>query len=121
MLQSKFDPSDVGGDLDDISEIVVGGSAPIPARPVVSKPAELPRVPTGETYKKLAARKPILNRAIEVLRALMNNEADVQKLLSSVPPEADLQVSVSIGYKVRKAEISRAPMQEALRNCLMAK
>jgi hypothetical protein len=116
ILQSKFDPSDVGGDLDDITEIVVGGSAPIPARPVSSKQTEWPKGAAGETYKKLAARKPIWSRAVDVLRALMNNEADVQKLLKSVPPEADLQVSVSIGYKVRKPEISRAPMQEALRN-----
>lgn len=114
ILQAKFDPGDVGGDLDDINEIIVGGSIPIPATVETSKPS---KVAVDETYRKVA-RKHLWSRGIDVLRAIMNNEADVQKLLKKVPPEADLQVSVSIGYKVRKSEseISRAPMKEALRN-----
>jgi hypothetical protein len=116
MLQAKFDPSDVGGDLEDISEIVIGGSAPIPARAKISAPPPQASIAERATYKRLQARKPVWDRAINVLRALLNNEADVQKLLHSVPPEADLQVSVSIGYKVRKPEITHSPMQQALRN-----
>lgn len=46
----------------------------------------------------------------------MDNEADVQGLLSSIPAEADLNVSVHIGYKTRKRQVSRAPMHKALRN-----
>lgn len=113
ILQAKFDPSDVGGDLDDLSEIIVGGSIPIPTT-VETKPS---KADVSEKYRKVA-RKNVWSRGIEVLRAIMNNEADVQKLLKKVPPEADLQVSVSIGYKVPKSEseISRAPMKEALRN-----
>jgi hypothetical protein len=37
ILQAKFDPDEVGGDLDDLSEIIVGGSIPIPAM-VQTKP-----------------------------------------------------------------------------------
>jgi hypothetical protein len=40
----------------------------------------------------------------------------VQKLLESVPDDAKLEVDVHIGYRTRKRSISRAPMQEALRN-----
>jgi hypothetical protein len=55
-------------------------------------------------------------RAVEVLRAIMNNEADVQNLLQSIPQDADLDVSVHIGYKTKRRRVSRAPMQQALRN-----
>jgi hypothetical protein len=51
-----------------------------------------------------------------VLQAVMNNEADVQNLLESIPEDADLDVSVHIGYKTKKRRVSRAPMQQALRN-----
>ena len=46
----------------------------------------------------------------------MSNEADVQELLGSIPEGADLDVSVHIGYKTKKRRVSRAPMQQALRN-----
>merc|ERR1711965_574913 len=46
----------------------------------------------------------------------MNNEADLQELLQSIPEDADLDVSVHIGYKTKKRRVSRAPMQQALRN-----
>jgi hypothetical protein len=110
ILQAKFDAAEVGGDLKDIQEIIVGGTATaVPAPAPSAKPRE------GERFKELATRKPWRDRAIDVLRAVMNNEADVQALLDSVPPEAKLEVAVHIGYKAKK-EVSRAPMQQALRN-----
>ncbi|MGO9399723.1 MAG: hypothetical protein ACLP19_18040 [Xanthobacteraceae bacterium] len=117
ILQSKFDPAEVGGSLDDLQEIVVGGRAPTAAEIAAKAPApEAPPPGSAESYHKIGTRKPLWGRAMDVLRAAMSNEADVQKLLESVPPEAELDVSVHIGYKARKAHISRAPMQEALRN-----
>lgn len=116
ILQAKFDASDVGGDLADIREIIVGGTAA-----VSSRAAPEPVLDAGfkgaavETHKKIARRKPLFDKAFDVLLAVMNNEADVKKLLESVPAGADLEVSVHIGYKAKK-EVSRAPMQEALRN-----
>ena len=110
ILQAKFDAAEVGGDLADISEIVVGGAT---VRP--SAIHEKTALTTTDRYQELATKKPWRDRAVEVLRAVMNNEADVQKLLESVPDEAKLEVAVHIGYKAKK-EVSRAPMQQALRN-----
>ena len=113
ILQARFDAADVGGDLADIEEIIVGGTAAVSHFDVPRGPG----VAAGgiEKYQKLTRRKPLFDRAFDVLLAVMNNEADVRKLLESVPEGADLEVSVHIGYKARK-EVSRAPMQEALRN-----
>lgn len=114
ILQAKFDASDVGGDLNDIKEIIVGGRATnVPSTAVTQQAGAAPDEKTK--YSDLGTRKPWPTRAMEVLRAVMNNEADVQKLLESVPEGANLDISVHIGYKAKR-EVSRAPMQEALRN-----
>lgn len=111
-LQWKFDAAEVGGDLNDIKEIIVGGVADVHASP---RTDEGTKERTVESYKEVATRKPWSHRAIDVLRAVMSNEADVQKLLESIPEDADLQVAVHIGYKASK-KVSRAPMQQALRH-----
>jgi hypothetical protein len=113
ILQAKFDAADVGGDLDDIREIIVGGKNAIIARSSTHEPE---RVREVEVHRDVAKRKPMKDRMLDVLYAVMNNEADVQKLLDSIPDEANLEVNVHIGYKTKKRHVSRAPMQEALRN-----
>lgn len=115
ILQSKFDAEEVGGDLADISEIIVGGKTAVAHPEPKPEPPPL-REREVEAYRELAERRPWRDRAIEVLRAVMNNEADVQELLDSMPEDADLQVSVHIGYRTRRRRVTRAPMQQALRN-----
>lgn len=115
LLQAQFDAEDVGGDLDDISEIIVGG-LPGVSTAVVEPPKQVPAIAESDTYREIAARKPWPERAMDVLKAVMNSEADLEELLESIPAEADLQVSVRIGYKSKKRKVSRAPMQQALRN-----
>lgn len=112
ILNAKFDKDQMGGDLDDVSEIVVGGTASL----VPEEAPSADQVEEVEQYSDMGARRPWGERALEVLRAVMRSEADVQELLKSIPKEADLDVSVRIGYKSRKKRLSRAPMQHALRN-----
>jgi hypothetical protein len=114
MLQAKFDAAEIGGDLEDISEIIVGGTATSVAyeEPEPGPPMER----EVETYRSLGERRPWHERAFDVLRAVMNNEADVQELLNSIPEDADLEVAVHIGYRTRRRRVTRAPMQQALRN-----
>lgn len=115
LLTAKFDSDEVGGDLDDIREIIVGGTGAVEAAP-----ARLPDAPVTERevdqHVDVGARRSWGERAIKVLQAVMNNEADVQNLLESIPDDADLDVSVHIGYKTKKRRVTRAPMQQALRN-----
>jgi hypothetical protein len=113
ILQAKFDSTDVGGDLSDISEIIVGGRA-VDASAIVAGKDET-STQEIEQHKEIATRKSWGARARAILSAVMNNEADVNELLESVPEGANLDVSVHIGYKARKT-ISRAPMQHAFRN-----
>jgi hypothetical protein len=124
LLTAKFDSDEVGGDLDDIREIIVGGTGAVEAAPtrLPHEPTAAPETPEPVTEREVDqhvgvdAHRSWGQRAIDVLRAIMNNEADVQNLLKSIPEGADLDVSVHIGYKTRKRRVTRAPMQQALRN-----
>ncbi len=115
ILDAKFDAADVGGDLDDIREIIVGGNTTSlkPGETEDKKPKEVQEV---EAFKEAATKRTWREKAVEVLRAIMNNEADVQEFLGSIPDDASLQVDVHIGYKTKRRKASRAPMQHALRN-----
>lgn len=115
ILQAKFDSADVGGDLEDIKEIIVGGATTRLSASDVNTYQATEREILG--YQAVAdTTRTGTDRAIEVLKAIMNNEADVMSILNNIPDEANLEVSVHIGYKTRKRSISRAPMQQALRN-----
>ena len=115
LLTAKFDSDEIGGDLEDVREIIVGGTGAVQAAP-----ARLPHEPAREReieqHVDVDARRSWGQRALDVLRAIMTNEADVQALLESIPDGADLDVSVHIGYKAKKRQVTRAPMQQALRN-----
>lgn len=115
ILQAKFDSAEVGGDLEDIKEIIVGGKATSLADVELQEEDIKPSTKVVESHREIATRKPWGERAWDVLRAAMNNEADVRELMESIPEGADLEVAVHIGYKAKK-KVSRAPMQHALRN-----
>jgi hypothetical protein len=110
ILKAKFDAQEIGGDLEDIREIIVGESVNVAAAAAVSVGASEP------LGRHTLARRSWRESAVEMLRIIFNSEADVRELLDSVPQEADLEVSVHFGYKSRKRGISPVPMQRALRN-----
>lgn len=116
LLTAKFDSGEIGGDLDDVREIIVGGTGAVQAAPARVLHEEPVQVRDVEQHVDVGAKRSWGHRAIEVLHAVMSNEADVQALLESIPEGADLDVSVHIGYKTKKRRVTRAPMQQALRN-----
>jgi hypothetical protein len=123
VLQAKFDAAEVGGDLEDISEIVVGGLATEAAvRPAPAKPNKRASGDPGEAVEEVEAfqeverRRSWRDRAMGVLKAVFSNEADLQAFMNTIPQNAELEVSVHIGYKTSKRRVTKAPMQQALRN-----
>ncbi|MFT4091316.1 MAG: hypothetical protein QM645_11330 [Asticcacaulis sp.] len=114
LLNAKFDMDEVGGDIEDLREIIVGGVGVLEALPENRNTREI--VTEVDQHVGVDDQRSWGERAVGVLRAIMTSEADVQKLLKSIPDEADLNVSVHIGYKAKKRKVSRAPMQQVLRN-----
>lgn len=115
-LTSKFDIGDVGGELADIQEIVIGGVAtppPVkfesdaPEPTTVEKISEVTQhgqIDTGRTTGWATARK--------ILAELLGGDANVTSLMQSVPPDAELDVQVHIGFKTKKRKIDRVALTQ---------
>ncbi len=111
ILEMKFDADLVGGDLSDIQEIVVGGiAAPAPTVAdvgLVEKVREVTQhgqVDTGKRAGWATARN--------ILRELLGGEANVDSLMRAVPPDAELNVQVHIGYQTKKRKIDRVALRQ---------
>ena len=121
-LTAKFDIEDVGGELSDIQEIVVGGVATPPPTTAdlntppqtterVSEVTQHGQIDTGRTTGWATARK--------ILAELLGGDANVTSLMESVPADAELNVQVHIGFKTKKRRVDRialAQLETGLRN-----
>jgi hypothetical protein len=121
-LTAKFDIEEVGGELSDIQEIVVGGVATPP--PTTTQPdrsaqtvesvrevTQHGQIDTGRTTGWATARK--------ILSELLGGDANVASLMESVPADAELNVQVHIGFKTKKRRVDRvalAQLETGLRN-----
>lgn len=117
-LTTKFDIEELGGDLDDIQEIIVGGVAAAPptanrqtdseAAPqkalVVSEETQRGEVGTGRRTGWATARK--------ILAELLGGDANVDSVLNSVPPDAELNVQVHIGFQTKRRKIDRVALSQ---------
>lgn len=115
-LTSKFDIGDMGGDLADIQEIIIGGVATPPPLKFdnnrelpetidkISEVTEHGQIDTGRTTGWATARK--------ILAELLGGEANVASLMQSVPPDAELDVQVHIGFKTKKRRIDRVALTQ---------
>lgn len=117
VLAARFDLGAVGGDLEDIKEIIVGGVAQRPPTTNESSSAHSPEttelresevVSTGNVD---ATRTTEWSTARNVLRELLGGDANVESLLSSVPADAELSVQVHIGFQTRKKKIDRVALK----------
>jgi hypothetical protein len=114
VLATRFDQEMLGGDLDDIQEIVVGGVATQPlardeAAPLPTKDVERMVTSTGEVE---AMRQTGWAQAREILKTLLGGDASVNHFMKAVPADADLHVEVHIGYKTRKRQVSRVALRQ---------
>lgn len=116
-LTFKFDAETVGGDLDDIQEIIIGGIAsqpadiaPVPAPGQVTPDANVREVMTDNDIG--ARRQTGWSQAREILKALLGGDASVNHFMAGVPADADLNVAVHIGYKTKKRQVSRAALRQ---------
>lgn len=110
VLDSKFDPGAVGGNLDDIREVVIGGTAAAVratapdalAGPVEIREVENPHetnVEAGRAHEKGVVRK--------VLEAVLGSPELVDQTLRSVPENVELGVKVHLAYRSNRRKIER--------------
>jgi hypothetical protein len=111
ILDSRFDEAMVGGDLNDIQEIIIGG--------IASSPATIPVDEDGDKLVEVTqhgqidtARATGRTTAWAILRELLGGDASVDSLMKAVPPDAELNVQVHIGYKTKKRKVDRLALQQ---------
>lgn len=119
ILGAKFDVDAVGGDLGDIQEIIVGGVAtPSPAL------SEVEAVDQEDRGAEFVEREVMQSGQIgtggragwatarSILRELLGGDANVENLMRAVPPDAELNVQVHIGYQTKKRKIDRVALRQ---------
>ena len=119
-LTSKFDVEEVGGDLEDIQEIIIGGVATQPPTINDPEPKTVERVSEVTQSGQIdTGRKTGWATARKILSELLGGDANVASLMQSVPPDAELNVQVHIGFQTKKRKIDRvalAQLETGLRN-----
>lgn len=117
-LAAKFDSAVVGGDLGDINEIVIGGTLGGAQTPIDGgepvQPGEAPLqvrevTATGDLMSRVSSGQEMVRGVLEAL--LNHDSAAADRVLESVPADAELHVQVHIGYKTRRRKVDRAPLR----------
>lgn len=107
-LQAEFDRQQIGDDLGDVRSVEIGGLVPEtihpPADPLQFKKG---RTETYETHESVGDRISAgWNKAEKIIEELLG-EVEAGKLISSVPSDAALEVSVNIGYRATRRKFNK--------------
>ena len=108
VLGSHFDLAAVGGDLDEVVSVEIGGLAP---ETVGGDDDSTVEVTTREVEERRSLReiKPTFAGARRVLEGLLG-EIDASSFIESMPEGAALDVTVNIGYRSKKQRIERSAL-----------
>ncbi|MEM9049984.1 MAG: hypothetical protein AAGC92_14845 [Pseudomonadota bacterium] len=105
-LMCEFDREQVGGDLDEISTIEIGGVAPETISQPFDSKVPKPVVEEVETTEAVGSQAAYFEKAKEVLTALVGS-IGAQRIIDEIPDEAALEVKVNIGYKAKKRKFKK--------------
>jgi len=120
VLAAKFDQDQVGGDLQDIQEVIIGGTVRPEAPGATPEPIPAAPGPTKEVeeHGRLSVRR--LGQGVwGVLAELLGDSAKVDSIREAIPEDAELSVEVHIGYKTKRRKPDRAALrqlEQGLRN-----
>ena len=112
VLQTAFDAASVGGDLDNVHSIEIGGLAP---ETIEDDDAGAPRsvalTAEVEERKTLGRERAPFGKAMNIVSELLGPLA-AEEILAKVPTEAALEVMVNIGYRAKRRKMDRTTMGE---------
>ncbi|MCY4548169.1 MAG: hypothetical protein OXC28_07365 [Defluviicoccus sp.] len=119
VLQTAFDAASVGGDLDNVQSIQIGGVVPETVEPADAKaPSAVMRTLAVDVRETLGRERPEFGKSMNILTELFGT-IGAQEILAKVPSEAFLEVLVSIGYRAKRRKMDRSSMKDiatSLRN-----
>jgi hypothetical protein len=109
-FKAVFNKSIVGGDLEEITAVEVGGILSQGPPDIISSGSAV-----IEEQSTLGRTTSYFDKAKDVLAAVFG-APDAERILSEIPPEAELEVDVRFGYKTRKRGVSRAALADIARS-----
>lgn len=118
-LQFEFDRAQVGDDLGNVKSVEVGGFVPETLPKEEDSPAPGDRVIDVEEKETIGDRLLRGFAASKKILVDLLGEVGAQKIIDSMPPEAALEVRVSIAYRATKRKIGKefmANLAAGLRN-----
>ena len=120
-LQAVFDIGSIGGDLDNLSSLQVGGIIPPSSkeqRQAGAKKDYVLKETDRTVHTDIDNRYLSFDKAEQVLNTIFGHH-EAQEIMKKVPEDVRLDVNVNIGYKTTKKGISKEFMNDlasALRN-----
>jgi hypothetical protein len=115
-LQAEFDREQVGSDLGGVMAVEIGGFVPETVKqygkPEISL-SELPEKMIEVEHRESIGDKiaQTFHSAKQILVDLLG-EVEAQKIIESTPPEAALEVKVSIGYRAKRRKFQKEFMRD---------
>jgi hypothetical protein len=109
-LRAVFNKTIVGGDLEEIMAVEVGGILSQGMPEIIAKEAKI--IEEQETLGRTTSR---FDKALDVLKAVFG-APDAERILKEIPTEAELEVDVRFGYKTRRRGVSRAVLADIARS-----
>ena len=111
VLQTAFDAASVGGDLDNVHSIEIGGLAPETIEDEVGAPSAVALTTEVEERKTLGRERAPFGKAMNIVSELLGPLA-ADEILAKVPTEAALEVMVNIGYRAKRRKMDRTTMRD---------
>lgn len=106
-LQMEFDRDQVGDNLGDVKSVEIGGLVPETIHRPEPQATSDGRVVEYEAHERLADQLAAKwGKAKQIVLEVLG-EAEADKLLASMPPDAALEVTVNIGYRATKRKFSK--------------
>ncbi|EPY01357.1 hypothetical protein K678_11186 [Magnetospirillum fulvum MGU-K5] len=113
-LQAAFDISSVGGDLEDVTSIEIGGLIPETVRDTDEQTVH-PAPTSGKTVEVVERStvgdlRAMFDKGKKIIEDLLG-PMEAKKLMDSIPPDAALDVTVNIGYRAKKRKFEKEFMR----------
>ncbi|UWU88166.1 hypothetical protein N2605_17495 [Bradyrhizobium yuanmingense] len=109
-LRAVFNKTIVGGDLEEITAVEVGGILSQGPPEIITMEGKV--VEEQETLGRQTSR---FDKALDVLKAVFG-APDAERILKEIPKEAELEVEVRFGYKTKRRGVSRAALEDIARS-----
>ena len=107
-LRAVFNKAVVGGDLNEITAVEVGGILSQGLPEIITTEGKVVEETLGRTTSRF-------ERAMDVLKAVFG-APDAERILKEIPKEAELEVEVRFGYKTKRRGVSRAALEDIARS-----